>query len=83
VREFDHHIASDTLIWQHARANGFTLVSKDSDFQARSLLFGCPPKFIWLRVGNCPIETIETLLRQRFAEIHGFIAGEATHLMLP
>jgi predicted nuclease of predicted toxin-antitoxin system len=34
-------------------------------------------------LGNCPIETIETLLRQRFADIQNFSEGEATHLMLP
>jgi hypothetical protein len=47
-------------------------VSKASDFQARSLLYGSPPKFIWLRVGNCAVRSIEELLRKHSATIHTF-----------
>jgi len=46
---------TDTEIWNYAKAHGFVIVSKDSDFQARSLFYGHPPKFIWLRVGNCSV----------------------------
>ena len=64
--------------------NDFTIVSKDSDFQQRSLLFGHPPKFIWLRVGNCPVETIEELLRKHSISIHTFSLDETkSHLLLP
>jgi predicted nuclease of predicted toxin-antitoxin system len=28
----------DSAIWQYAKANGHTIVSKDSDFQERSIL---------------------------------------------
>jgi predicted nuclease of predicted toxin-antitoxin system len=60
------------------------LVSKDSDFQARSLLYGSPPKFIWLRVGNCTVQSIEQLLRKHSASIHTFGRDpEKSHLMLP
>ena len=45
--------ADDSTIWRYAKENGFTIVSKDSDFQDRSVLHGYPPKFIWLRVLNC------------------------------
>ena len=43
----------DENIWAFARANGFTIVSKDADFHQRSLLYGQPPKLVWLRLGNC------------------------------
>ena len=46
--------APDIEVWLFAKQQGFTIVSKDSDFQQRSLLFGAPPKVVWLRVGNCP-----------------------------
>ncbi len=36
--------ANDEVIWNHAREHGFTIVSKDSDFQQRSLVLGAPPK---------------------------------------
>ena len=42
------------LIWNYARDNGLTIVSKDSDFHRMSFVLGAPPQVIWLRVGNCP-----------------------------
>ena len=84
VRELGMRDATDTKIWEYAKANGFAIVSKDSDFQARSLLLGHPPKFIWLRVGNCPVKTIEVLLRNQSVAIHTFdIDLNKSHLMLP
>jgi predicted nuclease of predicted toxin-antitoxin system len=84
VREINLRDATDTQIWEYAKANDFVIVSKDSDFQARSLLYGSPPKFIWLRVGNCRVETIEQLLRQHSITIHIFAQDNArSHLMLP
>jgi len=84
VREINMRDATDTQIWEYAKTHDFVIVSKDSDFQARSLLYGSPPKFIWLRVGNCPVKSIEELLRKHSIEIHTFVRNEAqSHLMLP
>src|SRR5438132_13157735 len=66
--------SDDLTIWTYARENGFSVVSKDSDFQQRSLLLGSPPKVIWLRVGNCPTSRIEKLIRNRSVEVHTFEA---------
>ena len=52
VRNVGLRDADDLTIWDYAALHGYTIVSKDSDFQQRSLLSGAPPKFIWLRVGN-------------------------------
>lgn len=84
VREIQMCEATDTQIWEYARVHDFAIVSKDSDFQSRSLLYGSPPKFIWLRVGNCPVKPIEELLRNRSAAIHTFaLDPDQSHLMLP
>lgn len=40
VREVGLHDADDLAIWQYAGAHGYAIVSKDSDFQQRSLLHG-------------------------------------------
>ena len=64
--------ASDAEIWLFAKRQAFTIVSKDSDFQQRSLLFGAPPKVVWLRVGNCPTSRIATLLRKHSVSLHTF-----------
>ena len=84
VREMGLRDADDSVIWEYAKLHSFTIVSKDSDFQQRSLLYGHPPKFIWLRVGNCPVKTIEDLLRKHALAILAFGLDKATsHLMLP
>ena len=59
VRDFSLERADDTSVWDFAKANGFAIVSKDSDFHQRSLVFGHPPKVIWLRLGNCSTTDIE------------------------
>jgi predicted nuclease of predicted toxin-antitoxin system len=43
---------SDSEIWQYAKDNGFVIVSRDSDFQERSLVAGHPPQVIWLKIPN-------------------------------
>lgn len=84
VRDVGLRAADDSAVWEYARLNGYALVSKDSDFQQRSLLYGSPPKFIWLRVGNCTVRTVEELLRKHSAAIHTFDMDAAkAHLMLP
>lgn len=45
--------AEDSFVWQYAKDNDFTIVTKDSDFSELSLLRGFPPKVIWIRIGNC------------------------------
>ena len=72
--DLDH--ASDDLVWGYAHANGYTIVSKDSDFSERAVLRGTPPKVVWLRLGNCTTGQVEAALRGRQAEIRAFIEDE-------
>ena len=43
---------SDKNIRQYAINNGFVVVTKDADFYEMSMLYGQPPKIIWLKIGN-------------------------------
>ena len=52
VRDTGLRAAEDGQIWDHARTQGFMIVSKDTDFRERSYVEGFPPKIIWLDVGN-------------------------------
>jgi len=84
VREVGLRDVGDEAIWNYAKQNGFIIVSKDSDFQQRSFLYGHPPKFIWLRVGNCTVKAIEDLLRLHSATLHTFERNATeSHLILP
>jgi len=64
--------ADDQALWRYAQANGFTLVSQDSDFADMAALFGPPPQVIWLRCGNQPTAYIETLFRNHAQAIASF-----------
>ena len=60
----------DEDVWEYARANNFIIVSKDSDFQQRSLLYGHPPKIVWLRIGNCTRQQLVQLITVHEQDIH-------------
>jgi predicted nuclease of predicted toxin-antitoxin system len=64
--------AGDDQIWQHARLNGFAIVSKDEDSNNLSVVRGSPPKVIWLQLGNCRTAQVEAAFRARFADIEAF-----------
>jgi len=62
----------DRALWQFARANGYTLVSLDSDFADMATLMGSPPKVVWLRRGNQATEAVAALLRTHAETIAAF-----------
>ena len=64
----------DEGVWEYARANGFAIVSKDSDFHQRSLLYGHPPKLVWLRIGNCTRLQLIQLITTHERDIHALDA---------
>ncbi|CBN54373.1 MULTISPECIES: DUF5615 family PIN-like protein [Kamptonema] len=72
----------DSVIWEYAKVNDFVIVSKDSDFHQRSLLYGYPPKFIYLRIGNSPTSTIVQILRDNFDTITQFCNSEVESILV-
>jgi predicted nuclease of predicted toxin-antitoxin system len=54
--------ATDATVWDLVRHHGCLLVSKDEDFHRLTLLRGAPPKFVWIRLGNCTTDDIVQLL---------------------
>jgi predicted nuclease of predicted toxin-antitoxin system len=83
VREVGLLGADDLHVWNYAAEHGFLLVSKDTDFYERSLVFGSPPKIIWLRTGNSTVAETITLLRNQYIVVRHFAEdAEATFLPL-
>lgn len=74
--------SQDVLIWEYAKANDFVIVSKDSDFHQRSLLYGHPPKFIYLRLGNCSTSKILQILRDNYTTISQFGDAEQESILV-
>lgn len=59
-------------IWHFAAAEGYTIVTKDADFNDIAALSGAPPRIIWLHIGNCTTAIIESILRSNVAAIEAF-----------
>ena len=72
VRELGIENFSDRSIWNFAKENGFTIVTFNSDFYDFSLVYGHPPKIIWLRAMVQTTKNIEFLLRKHQSKILGF-----------
>ena len=72
TRLLGFNTSQDSIIWQHAKENGFVIVTLDKDFADLALQRGAPPKIIWLRCGNSTIAEVERLLRANYPEIVKF-----------
>ena len=72
----------DEMIWEYAKNNDFTVISKDSDFYQRALLYGYPPKLIWLRIGNCNRELLLKLIIKHKEKIKQFSDNSDSILIL-
>ena len=76
VRNVGLKSADDPNVWKFAIEHGLLIVSKDADMHDRSLLFGFPPKVIWVRLGNCSTAQVEELIRREEQTISNFIEDE-------
>jgi predicted nuclease of predicted toxin-antitoxin system len=81
VRDIGLKASDDPLVWDYARDNDFMIVSKDADMHDLSLVFGYPPKVIWLRLGNCSTSDVESLLRRKFEVIKEFYEDGSVSLL--
>ena len=74
--------ASDDEIWRYARQQGLVIVSKDDDFRQRAMLFGPPPKVVWLVVGNAGTKDIAAFLRKNVGRVRDFVADDETSVLI-
>ena len=82
VEEIEFRGATDRSIWEHAKAHGFTIVTKDNDFRQLSVLLGAPPKVIWLSVGNAGTDEIVQQIDVEFDRIKQFLNDPETDLLI-
>lgn len=62
--------------------HGFAVASRDSDFHDRALLYGPPPKLVWIRRGNCSTRDIEALLLRHRTDLERFAADSDAAVMV-
>jgi predicted nuclease of predicted toxin-antitoxin system len=65
--------SSDTIIWNYAKENGFSIITNDEDFYLLSLGKGFPPKVILLKMGNQSTQYIAEILIKHKIEISEFL----------
>lgn len=66
-------LKGDHAIWEHAKVDGFVLITFDSDFVQIAALRGAPPKIILLTLRNPRHAAIASLLMMRKEQIERFV----------
>ena len=73
---------NDESVWVFAKNHKFTIVTNDSDFNDFSLIWGFPPKIIWLRTGNTYTQHIVDILIEKKKIIDKFINDEENGVLI-
>ena len=60
---------TDEQIWQYAKENNLTIITKDADFSNRILLKEPPPKVIHIRIGNLKMRDFFLLITKVWDQI--------------
>jgi predicted nuclease of predicted toxin-antitoxin system len=81
LQELSLDSADDTIVWEYAKTEGFTIVTKDNDFNNLVAFFGFPPKVIWIRRGNCSSNDIKELLNSNIKTIKAFILDSTNGIL--
>ena len=84
VRDFALIARSDREIWEFAGAHGYTILTKDSDFNYLAELLGPPPEVVSVQIGNATSDQFLAALSALAPAIARFAADpEAALLVLP
>ncbi|MEX1000636.1 MAG: DUF5615 family PIN-like protein [Crocinitomicaceae bacterium] len=67
---------TDREIWEYAKKHDYIIVTFDSDFYNFSLVWGHPPKIIWLRVSNHITKEVSKVLEAHQHTIELFASNE-------
>jgi len=73
VRELGLENYSDKQIWEYAKENDYIIVTFDADFYDFSLVWGHPPKIIWIRTYNQTTKNIVEILRKYMITMQEFL----------
>jgi len=73
--------AGDIDIFNYAKTNGFAVITFDSDFMDLNLLYGTPPKIIWLKTGNLTTKAVYALIQNHTLAIINFLNSEEREIL--
>lgn len=75
VRELGLENKSDAEIWKFAKENNYSIVTFDADFCELTILYGIPPKIIWLRTGNLKTSELADIIKNKLELIEEFVSN--------
>jgi predicted nuclease of predicted toxin-antitoxin system len=81
LQDLNLDTSDDSVVWKFAREEGFTIITKDNDFNNLVAFFGFPPKVIWIRRGNCSTTDIRELLNSNIEKIKTFILDSSNGIL--
>jgi len=58
---------TDGEIWNYAKQNDLTIISKDSDFSHRIIVSRPPPKIIHIKIGNMKLKDFNSTIENLWA----------------
>jgi len=60
---------NDDVIWNYAKNNHLTIISKDKDFLTQQILKGSPPKIIHIKFGNLKLKDFISVIENCWNEV--------------
>ncbi len=82
LKFFNLEEATDSSIWDHAKKQGYAIVTKDDDFRELSMTYGQPPKVIWIKAGNISKSDFENFIRLKEPIIRSFMQSAKEALLV-
>lgn len=76
VKSLGPENSSDKEIWEFARDNDAAILTFDADFYDYSVVWGHPPKIVWLRTGNMTSAQIQKMLIKHRVRLKDFADEE-------
>ncbi len=74
--------ASDIEVWEFAKKESYSIITNDTDYNDFSLVWGFPPKIIWLRIGNTSTNGIVNRLIKEKEQIQNFLDEENNGILI-
>ena len=73
---------SDHAVWQLAKLEQCTLITRDIDFQRLSAEYGAPPKLIYLKTNNPRKRELIAILQANIGSMRAFLESPELTMLL-
>jgi predicted nuclease of predicted toxin-antitoxin system len=82
VTDLSLQTKDDSAIWDFAKENGFSILTKDSDFNEILAMKQFPPKIVWIQRGNCSTPAILEIINTNILRINSFLIDADNGLLV-